>query len=293
MPPQKKKLVFITGASAGIGYALAVEFAKRGTYKVYAGARSVDKLKTLEQYGVIAIAFDITNSESIIKARDLITKETDGGLDILYNNVGVASKDSIFDISLKEYRKIFDTNFFGHIEVLQAFQHLLLKSKGLVAFTDSVIDLAPIPFASAYFTSKAAFHGLGEAFALETNSLGIKVLQVRTGRVASDISEGVNPQVSPNSVYYLEDENIFAGAFDDASPSEIYAKDVVNDVERSIRKGTLYAVTYRGKMASTAAYLNWLPFWIWSKVILRFLGINGAFAKIAAKLNKPKLRDGI
>ena len=269
MPPQKKKSVFITGASAGIGYALAVEFAKRGTYKVYAGARSVDKLKTLEQYGVIAIAFDITNSESIIKARDLITKETDGGLDILYNNVGVASKDSIFDISLKEYRKIFDTNFFGHIEVLQAFQHLLLKSKGLVTFTDSVIDLAPIPFASAYFTSKAAFHGLGEAF-------------------ASDISEGVNPQVSPNSVYYLEDENIFAGAFDDASPSEIYAKDVVNDVERSIRKGTLYAVTYRGKMASTAAYLNWLPFWIWSKVILRFLGINGAFAKIAAKLNKPK-----
>lgn len=204
MPPQKKKSVFITGASAGIGYALAVEFAKRGTYKVYAGARSVDKLKTLEQYGVIAIAFDITNSESIIKARDLITKETDGGLDILYNNVGVASKDSIFDISLKEYRKIFDTNFFGHIEVLQAFQHLLLKSKGLVAFTDSVIDLAPIPFASAYFTSKAAFHGLGEAFALETNSLGIKVLQVRTGRVASDISEGVNPQVSPNSVYYLK-----------------------------------------------------------------------------------------
>ncbi|CCH41066.1 Dehydrogenase/reductase SDR family member 9 [Wickerhamomyces ciferrii] len=292
MSSSKPKSVFVTGASAGIGYALSIEFAKKG-YKVFAGARRLEKLKKLEEYGITIVEFDILNTESINRAKNLISKETDGELDILFNNVGIApSKNSIFDQDIKELRQGFETNYFGHVEVIQIFQTLILKSKGLVAFTDSVIDLSPAPFTGAYAASKAAFHQLGESLALEVNPLGVKVVQVRTGRVESEIGgTEETPKPSKDSIYYLdEDTNILYADFGDGQKADVYAKNVISDIEKVIRsKSTFYKVVYRGDKASTVGWISWLlPFSVWISNIISFLKLKEPFARVKAKLDHPK-----
>ncbi|CCH41064.1 3-oxoacyl-[acyl-carrier-protein] reductase [Wickerhamomyces ciferrii] len=291
MTTSKPKSVFITGASAGIGYALSIEFAKRG-YKVFAGARNVKKLENLKQYGITIYEFDITKTESIFKVKDFISKETGGELDILYNNVGISpNKSSILDQDIKELRQTFDANYFGHIEVIQAFQQLFLKSRGLIAFTDSVIDLVPTPFLGGYAASKAAFHQLGANLALEVNSLGVKVVQVRTGNVSSELGTTDPCKTSKDSVYYLNDDvDILKADFGTGQDSKIYAKNVINDIEKVFNsQNTYHKIIYRGESASTAYWMNWLvPFWAWSYFIIKFLKIDGLFAKVKQKIEKQK-----
>lgn len=283
----KSKTVFITGASTGIGYALAAEFAQRGGYKVYAGARTTEKLKSLEELGVKILHFDITSKESIENAKTLISAENNDSLDILYNNAGIHNIQPIFDVESDVVRRVFDVNVFGHFDVLKSFKSLLLNSRGLVAFTDSVVDLVPFPFTSAYTASKGAFDLLAKTFALETNNLGIKVLVVKTGLVKTEI---LSPfKIPSDSVYYLEDEEILKEMEGPQTSAADYAKQVVSDVEHSIKKGALYAETYRGKSALLAYYLNWLlPFWLYIKIAIPILGLSGVYKKIAEKNNKQK-----
>lgn len=81
------KYALVTGASSGIGYATAIELAKRG-FKVYAGARRVAKMKPLKDYGIVPVELDVASLESIKRLRDFISDETGGRLDILFNNAG-------------------------------------------------------------------------------------------------------------------------------------------------------------------------------------------------------------
>jgi len=281
------KTVFITGASSGIGYALASEFAKRGGYKVYAGARTVSKMASLEELGVTVLHLDITSNVSIEKAKQLIISENGNKLDILFNNAGIATRSPVFDLTSNDVRNVFDVNFFGHIEVIKAFKEMLLKSKGLVAFTDSVINLVPIPFSAAYTTSKGAFSLLAQTLALEVNNLGIKVLSVKAGAVASDI--GDDGSLSPDSVFYLEDENILSITSDKKTPASEFAKKVVDQVESSVKGNTLFKTTYIGKGATLARLLSSiLPFWLYSILIIRVLGLKEAYRKIAQRNSKPK-----
>lgn len=286
----KPKTVFITGASAGIGYAVATEFAKRGGYKVYAGARNVAKMKPLKELGVITVEFDITSTESIQKVKTLIEKENDGKLDILYNNTGISSSAPVFDADLQEVRRIFDVNFFGHIEVIKAFKDLLVESKGLVVFTQSVIDLTPVPFLMAYTTSKGAFDLLAKVLALEVNNIGIKVLSIKTGAVSTEIGGDDESEISPDSVFYIEGQSKIGQLTDAKMAAPVYAKKVVNDVESSLRKETLFSTTYRGSSATAAYFMNLLlPFWAYYKIIIKVLGFEGLYKKIAIKNNKPKV----
>lgn len=282
----KPKSVFITGASSGIGYALAEEFATRGNYKVYAGARTVAKLKPLEELGVTTFHFDITSKESIEKASTLIAAENDGSLDILINNAGINKIQPIFDVQSEEVRELFDVNFFGHLDVLKSFKNLLLKSRGLVGFIDSTIDLVPIPFSVAYATSKGAFNLLAKTFALEANVLGIKVLVIKSGLIETEI--GSPNKVPTDSVYYVEGEVTLRKVNRPKLSAKDYAKQVVSDAERSIRKNTPYAETYRGNGALFAYFLNLLPFWLYKRLIISILGLSDLFKKIAEKNNKPK-----
>ncbi|CCH41065.1 3-oxoacyl-[acyl-carrier-protein] reductase [Wickerhamomyces ciferrii] len=292
MSSSKPKTVFITGASSGIGYALAIEFAKRG-YKVFAGARNVVKLKSLEQYGVIIHPVDITDKDSIYKIKEFIEEETGGELDILYNNAGVAPpKSSVFDLDTDELRHTYEVNFFGHVEVIKAFHKMIVATKGSIVFTGTALNYIAAPFHSSYSSSKGALHQLGKNLATEVNALGIKVFQVATGGVESEIDNNNGTSEPPiNSIYHLDDGNIFDFGFDVKQKADIYAKNVVNDIESFLKWGwwSNYKIIYRGHEASLARELDiFFPYWLWPTFIVRFLKIDSAFAKIRAKLSKPK-----
>lgn len=237
--------------------------------------------------GVKTLYFDIIAKESTENARALISTENNDSLDILYNNAGIHQIQPIFDVESEDVRRVFDVNLFGHFDVLKSFKNLLLNSGGLVAFTDSVVDLVPFPFTSAYTTSKGAFGLLAKSFALEVNNLGIKLLVVKTGLVKTEILSPI--KVPSNSIYFLEGEELYKEMDGPQTSAEDYAKQVVSDVEHSIKKGTLYAEKYRGKSALLAYYLHLLlPFWLFIKIAIPILGLSDSYKKIAEKNKKPK-----
>jgi NAD(P)-dependent dehydrogenase (short-subunit alcohol dehydrogenase family) len=126
------RTVLITGANKSIGLETARQLAKQG-YFIYLGSRNLangqaaaDKLKEEGLTNVQAIQIDISNKASIESAKDIVTKRT-GSLDVLINNAGISGgfPQSALTMSTDDMRKVYDTNVFGSIDVIQSFIELL------------------------------------------------------------------------------------------------------------------------------------------------------------------------
>lgn len=284
--PRQSKVVFIVGASSGIGYGLAIEFAARG-WTVYAGSRNVAKMASLRDKNINVLALDVNDQESIDNARDLIIKETNGQLDVLYLNAGIGHMGSILDTPLEDIEGLFQTNTFGSIRIIKSFQDLLLKNRATVAFTGSVIVTSTIPFMYAYAASKASFDILAHYLAMECGSLGIKVVNVRSAAVESDIYD--TPKFIPKegSLYYTGKEEAI-GAIDlDRMATAKYCKKAVTAVEKTVKNGTTFKELYYGQGASFSWFMNtFIPYGPYFWAILRMSKMNKVFAAINEKLAK-------
>ncbi|KAH3684249.1 hypothetical protein WICPIJ_004806 [Wickerhamomyces pijperi] len=117
--------------------------------------------------GVNVLSFDVTSSESIIATMNVL---------IFFTILG-----SIFDVKQEELQWAIQVNVFGVFETIQAFQLILLKSKGTAVFTSYILDYLPLPFMFAYTGSKIAFTNIAKSLAGEVKELGIKVLVVKIG----------------------------------------------------------------------------------------------------------------
>ncbi|CDR39389.1 CYFA0S03e02762g1_1 [Cyberlindnera fabianii] len=253
------KTVLIVGASTGIGFHLAKEFAKRG-YKVYAGSRSLSKMDPLKTLGVITFPLDITSSESIASAKALIETDNAGILDILYLNAGIGGKGPLFDADMGEVRGIYETNFFGPMTVLQTFDRIIVKNKTTVVFTSTVAVLLNMPWNFSYSSSKMSFDFLAKQLVMETCRLGVKVVNIRTGSTESEI--WTDPYRPPkSSIYAVEDDEPFGIPFaPNKMATEKYAKRAVDVVEKAIKSGRYYSVAYEGEGATMAWWASWLPY---------------------------------
>jgi len=129
------KTVLITGANKGIGFETAKQMAQLG-YFVYLGSRdkskgleAVNKLKGLGILTVGALEIDVTNIDSVIKARHELESNIES-LDVLINNAGIAGEmpQNISNVEIDNLRKVFETNFFGAVQTTQQFIPLLQKS---------------------------------------------------------------------------------------------------------------------------------------------------------------------
>ena len=146
------KSCLITGCSSGgVGAAFAEAFKNKG-YHVFATARSPSKVpQTLHAASnVTVLALDVASSDSIAAAAAAVRNEAGGRLDVLINNAGIGLHMPALDIPIAEARKIFDANFFGALEMIQAFSPMLVNSKGCVVNNSSVGGLLPIPFNSTW-----------------------------------------------------------------------------------------------------------------------------------------------
>nr|WP_311182548.1 SDR family NAD(P)-dependent oxidoreductase [Hymenobacter volaticus] len=112
-----KKIVLVTGASAGIGQATAIYLAQQG-YTVYAGARRTDKMRALTSYGITPIMLDVTQDDSVVACVQQIFA-AEGGLDILVNNAGFGLEGAIEDLPLPEARYQMEVNVFGAMRLAQ------------------------------------------------------------------------------------------------------------------------------------------------------------------------------
>lgn len=193
MNTTKNKVVWITGASSGIGEALAKAFASEGA-KIILSARRTDELNRVKQ------ALNLPDSDVLILPLDLsdTTKTAEltktvidkfGRIDILINNGGISQRSLTLETPLEIDRKIMEINFFGTIALTKSVLPFMVKQKsGHIVVMSSIAGKFGFFFRSAYAASKHALHGFFEALRMELFNDNVKVLIVCPGKIKTDIS---------------------------------------------------------------------------------------------------------
>jgi NAD(P)-dependent dehydrogenase (short-subunit alcohol dehydrogenase family) len=179
------KSAFITGAATGIGEALAMRL-QRERWQVFAGYRHAAP-KQARWHGlpnVTAVPCDVTDPDQVLSAARTISGHTDGALDLLINNAGYSPHEGVIEAaSMTEYRRAFEVNFWGPLQVVQAMAPLLRRTNGRIINTTSASVYITMPMYSAYPTSKAALKVLTQHLRMELAPFGIEVTSLEPGGV--------------------------------------------------------------------------------------------------------------
>jgi NAD(P)-dependent dehydrogenase (short-subunit alcohol dehydrogenase family) len=179
------KTALITGASSGIGEAIARQLITDG-YKVYAGARRVDRMLPLTAIGATVLALDVTDDASMVTAIEKIKAET-GRLDVLVNNAGYGSFGSLEEMPLAEGRRQFDVNVFGLARLTQlAIPMMRAQCAGTIVNISSIGAKIYEPFGSWYHATKFAVEGMSDCLRMELAPFGINVIIIEPGAIQSE-----------------------------------------------------------------------------------------------------------
>ncbi len=187
----KNKVVLITGATSGIGKALAFEFGRHGCKVAISGRREIElnEVKNeLKKQGVgcFAIVGDVSIEAD---AKRMVDESVQyfGSLDVLINNAGISMRALFQDIELSVFKKVMDINFYGTVFCTKHALPHILKSKGSIVGISSINGRRATPARSAYSASKYAMEGFLEAIRMEVMKKGVHVLSVCPGFTASNI----------------------------------------------------------------------------------------------------------
>jgi short-subunit dehydrogenase len=189
------KVVLITGASMGIGEALARAFAHEGC-KVVLSSRDPARLDAARgrvgtQERTLAIACDVRNREEIDRLLGL-TLHNFGRVDIWINNAGFGLQDSVAAMDMRACRDMFDTNLFGAIECMQAVVPVMKRQGGgMIINVSSIAGHIPLPYMAAYSATKFAMNAIGKGARMELRASGVHVMTVCPGTIATSFSENV------------------------------------------------------------------------------------------------------
>jgi len=198
-----KQRVLITGASRGIGLAIAQELLKQG-YEVLGTSRNPEndplrkptepsqetpsvggELGTLLPFPMLKL--DITNKESI----ELCATQA-GEIDVLINNAGISQMGAVEELPVEKIRELFETNLFGMIELTKAFlPQMRQRRKGFIINIGSLAGKFAVPFKSSYVASKFALAGFSWSLRNEVMPFGIKVTVIEP----TDIHTTIEPEL--------------------------------------------------------------------------------------------------
>lgn len=182
--------VVITGASTGIGRAIALYMDRRG-WKVYAGVRRRSDAASLRAEGsdrLLPVTLDVTDRNSIQAALEVVTDGLGAsGLSGLVNNAGIPYGGPVEFLSLDQVRAEFEVNYFGVIAVTQAFLPLLRRGSGRVVNMSSIGGMVVSPFLSPYCSTKFALEALSDCLRMELKPWHIEVSVIQPGAIDTPI----------------------------------------------------------------------------------------------------------
>jgi NAD(P)-dependent dehydrogenase (short-subunit alcohol dehydrogenase family) len=176
------RAVLVTGASSGIGYASALRLAGSG-WRVFGGVRSEEDAERLRGPGVEPLQLDVTDSEAIAAAAEVVGGELCG----LVDNAGIAIAAPLELVPLDELRRQLEVNVVGQVAVLQAFLPALRRSQGRVVLMGSVGGRSALPFLGPYAASKHALEAIADSLRVELAPWGIRVSIVEPASVKTAI----------------------------------------------------------------------------------------------------------
>jgi NAD(P)-dependent dehydrogenase (short-subunit alcohol dehydrogenase family) len=214
------KVAVITGASMGIGEAMAKLFLQEGA-KVVLCARDLPRTQAAEQrigggVNTLSVACDVSKREQV----DALVKAAVakfGRIDIFVNNAGFGLNDAVADMEMAEFRRMFDTNLFGAVDCMQAVIPLMRQQGGGdIVNISSVSGHIATPYMSGYAATKHAMNAIGKAARMELLRYHINVLTVCPGYIATDfvknMTKGKNSQRVGSSVKYAVTPDVVADA---------------------------------------------------------------------------------
>ncbi|HEX8066935.1 MAG TPA: SDR family NAD(P)-dependent oxidoreductase [Thermoleophilaceae bacterium] len=191
------RTALVTGASRGFGQRTAVTLARRGWF-VFATMRDTSSSEPLERAAASAgvagsvsvVRLDVLDGESIDAAKETVLGATGGVLDALICNAGVATGGVFEHYPAEEFRRVFDTNFYGTVDTTRAFLPAVRRSRGGLVVLSSDYGLFSAPALSAYNASKFALEGWTEALWYELRPFGVNVVLLEPGAYKTGIWDG-------------------------------------------------------------------------------------------------------
>lgn len=188
-----KKIVWITGASSGIGEALAYAFANEGAQLILS-ARRMDELERVknncnQNETIELLQLDLSNVEELVEKVQLVIQKM-GQIDILINNAGISQRSIATETSMDVYRKIMEVNFFGAIALTKSvLPYFIKKNEGQFVTISSVAGIIGLPLRTAYCSSKYAIEGFFSSLRIEIWKTNIRILMVRPAAVKTNIAQ--------------------------------------------------------------------------------------------------------
>jgi NAD(P)-dependent dehydrogenase (short-subunit alcohol dehydrogenase family) len=277
----KNSITLITGSSSGIGLATSLYLARRG-YTVWATMRNLEKASELrkiiesERLPIELAQLDVCDDSSVKEAVAQILQKS-GRIDVLVNNAGYGLRGAIEEVSLDEWKRQFETNFYGVIRVTQAvLPQMRAQRSGAIVNISSVLGRMAIPFSGPYTASKFALEGLTETLRYELAPWNIKVVLIEPGFIATNfqqnaqLAQAAQSQDSPYALFKQASGRRVQRNIYRAAPPERVAETIYRAITNP-RPKLRYAV---GRDARLVLPLRrFLPEGLFERILKRQLGL--------------------
>jgi len=264
------KVVLITGASSGLGQALAGQLAEKG-YRVYGTSRRPRENALPYQM----VAMDVQDEASVHSAVASIVKK-EGRLDAVINNAGIGIAGPLEQLGLDNIEKVLDTNVKGVVRVIQAALPHLRQSKGRIVNISSIAALFGLPYRGAYCASKAAVDLITEALRMELAAFGVQACSIHAGDIQTNINANRIRDYDPEDLTYKESfERVYADIDKDVN-NGLPAEEVARQVIRALESPRLRRYYTAGKPLQRLSILarRLLPARVFEKIIRGYSGMD-------------------
>lgn len=224
----KNKVIWITGASSGIGEALVFECSKQQALIILSARRESELLRVAKQANLndtnsFILPFDLSDTS---KASDYVQQIISkfGKIDILINNGGQSQRSSVMETSAETERSLFEINYFSAVNLSKAVLPFMLKGgSGKIVVISSIAGKFGFYLRSSYSAAKHALHGYFESLRLETEKKGINVLLVCPGKIKTNISFSASSAEG-------KAHNQMDPSHENAMSAEECAKEIINGI---------------------------------------------------------------
>lgn len=186
----ENKVVWITGASSGIGEALAVAFSRQGACIVLSARRETELERVRERCAgeTLVLPLDVTDYETMPAAVAAV-QDRFGRIDFLINNAGISQRSLCQDTDMEVYRRIMEIDVLGQIALTRAVLPIMLdQGSGHISVTSSVAGKIGVPYRTGYCAAKHAVIGFCDALRAEVAGQGIQVATIIPGYIRTNIS---------------------------------------------------------------------------------------------------------
>ena len=240
------KVIWITGASSGIGKALALKFAKEG-WQVAASARRENLLNEISELNenISSFPLDVTNQNNCKETFELI-KNKYQNIDICFFSTGTWDPKKEKEIDVNQMKKVMEVNFFGTLNCIKAVENYFREKKsGHISIVSSIAGYRGLPNSTGYGASKAALNNLAESLYFDFARYNVRVSLVSPGFIKTPMT----------------DKNEFKMPF--LKTAEFAA----DKIYKGLMHGSSFEIDFPKELTLILKFLKILPDWLYFKII--------------------------